>query len=271
MLASLCRWVGCPRCGSALRPSGTLSIACENAHSFDVNKRGYLTVLDGRSGIHGDTTEILEARDAFLARGHYEPIAEAVIAQLPVGEPDIADFGCGTGYYLARSLDARPGSSGLAVDASAAAVTRAVRATGQPGLVADTWADSPVLTEIADVILCVFAPRNTAEFARVLRTDGRLIVVTPGEGHLEQLRAAGRMIGIQPEKTRRLDETLSTHFALEGRTAVVAQLALSPTEVDELTRMGPSGHHAPVTTETTETTETTIVTLDVTVSSFSRH
>jgi 23S rRNA (guanine745-N1)-methyltransferase len=265
LLASLCRWVGCPRCGSTLRPSGTLSVACAHGHSFDVNKRGYLTVLDGRSGIHGDTAEILDARDAFLARGHYAPIADAIVGHLRVGALDIADFGCGTGYYLTQSLVARPNSSGLAIDASASAVARAVRATQQPGLVADTWAVSPVLTDSADVILCVFAPRNAAEFSRVLRADGRLIVVTPGERHLEQLRDAGHLIGIQPEKTRRLDETLSTHFALETRATVATELALSPAEVDELTRMGPSGHHAAAALPIAAITP---VSVDVTVSVF---
>ena len=265
MLASLCRWVGCPRCESTVRPSGTLTIACENGHSFDVNKRGFLTAIDGRSGIHGDTAEILDARDAFLARGHYEPIADALVTQLGPGVLDIADFGCGTGYYLAKALTARPGSSGIAIDASAAAVTRAARATGQPGLVADTWAASPLLTDSADVVLCVFAPRNAPEFARVLRPDGRLIVVTPGERHLEQLRAAGRMIGIQQEKTRRLDEALESHFALHDRTTVAAELALSPGEVDDLTRMGPSGHHP---TSAIRDDGATPVTLDVVVSTY---
>lgn len=269
MLASLCRWLGCPRCGSTLRPSGTLSIACENGHSFDVNKRGYLTAIDGRAGIHGDTAEILEARDAFLARGHYEPIADAVIEQLPGSGPlDVADFGCGTGYYLAQVLAARPGSVGIAIDASAAAVARAVRATAQPGLVADTWAASALLADSADVVLCVFAPRNASEFARVLRPGGRLIVVTPGERHLEQLRAAGRVIGIQPEKTRRLDEALEPHFALHSRTTVAAELTLSPGEVDDLTRMGPSGHHpAPELLDEHEVT----VSLDLRVSVFVAH
>ena len=266
MLASLCHWLECPRCGSTVRPSGALSIECEHGHSFDVNKRGFLTVLDGRSGIHGDTAEILDSRDAFLARGHYEPIAAAITTQLPEGGPlEIADFGCGTGYYLAKTLEARPGSSGIAIDASAKAVGRAVRATNQPGLVADTWATSPLRTDSADVVLCVFAPRNASEFARILRPAGRLIVATPGESHLEQLRTAGRMIGIQPEKTRRLDATLESHFALHSRTTVGAELLLSPVEVDELTRMGPTGHHASLTIAASDAS---IVTLDVTVSVF---
>lgn len=266
MLASLCRWVGCPRCRSTLRPNGPLSIACENGHSFDVNKRGFLTVLDGRAGIHGDTAEILDAREAFLARGHYAPIADAIVQRLPSGALDIADFGCGTGYYLARALDSRPGSTGLAIDASPAAVTRAVRTTGQPGLVADTWSDSPVVTDAADIVLCVFAPRNAAEFARVLRPGGRLIVVTPGERHLEQLRASGLMMGIHPEKTRRLDETLASHFELESRAAISAELVLSPAGVDELTRMGPTGHHDASTSPIEAVT--TAVSVDVTVSVF---
>jgi len=217
---------------------------CSSGHSYDANKRGFLNLVDRSRGIHGDTREILEARARFLALGHYSPIVDLVDAILPsTEEPQIVDSGCGTGYYAAELSARRPPGGLLELDVSLDAVTAAVRATGAPGLVADVWRPLPVRSARADVVLCVFAPRNVDEFARVLRDDGRLVVVTPAPAHLEQLRAQGRMIGIQADKLDHLDAALGTRFALERRRALSYTVELDEPAAADLAGMGPSGHH----------------------------
>ena len=46
----------------------------------------------------------------------------------------------------------------------------------------DVFRPFPLADGVADVVLDVFAPRNPAEFHRVLRPTGRLIVVRPPGG-----------------------------------------------------------------------------------------
>lgn len=246
-LAELASWLRCPRCLLPLDADGALSLACDAGHRYDGNKRGYLNALDARHGIVGDTAPILAARAEFLDLGHYRRIAESLTARLPQPSPDaplqLLDSGCGTGYYLARALEAAPGSQGLALDASASAVASAVRHTGAPGLVADVWRDLPVRDARVDVITCVFAPRNAAEFARMLRPDGLLVVVTPTPGHLAQLREAGRIIGMQSDKLAHLDEALGGHFDRSDRDRLEYTVSLDPHAQGLITAMGPSGHH----------------------------
>lgn len=241
----LASWLKCPHCSQPLAAHDGLVLGCANGHRFDSNRRGYLSVLDTSKGIVGDPRPVLEARARFLAHGFYEPIADAVAAALPRDRPlDILESGCGTGYYLHHVLSRSPSpSAGLAVDASQAAVMMSVAATASCGLVADAWQPSPVRNDRADVILCVFAPRNPAEFARVLRTDGTLVVVTPASDHLTELRAAGLLIGMQSHKLPKLDDALLPHFDLADRTVLHYEIALSPTAAADLTRMGPTGHH----------------------------
>jgi len=238
---------------------------CSSGHSFDANKRGFLNLVDRSKGIHGDSREILEARDRFLALGHYSPIVDLVEQGLPARDDlQIVDSGCGTGYYAAALGARRPLGGLFELDVSLDAVTLAVRATGAPGVVTDVWRPLPVRSVRADVVLCVFAPRNTDEFARVLRDDGRLVVVTPAAGHLEQLRAQGRVIGMQADKLEHLDAALGTRFALHDRRSTVYDVRLDAAAAADLAGMGPSGHHGahprPSDDETTVT-----VAIDVSV------
>ena len=217
---------------------------CSAGHSYDASKRGYLNLVDRSRGILGDTRDILDARQRFLAVGHYSPIVDLIDEVLPANAVDVVDSGCGTGYYAAALLARRPSTSLLELDVSLDAVTLAVRATGALGLVADVWRPLPVRSGRADAVLCVFAPRNAEEFSRVIRPGGVLVVVTPAPQHLEQLRERGRLIGIQPDKLEHLDDTLGLRFALQRRESLAYDVTLTPDEVDDLAGMGPSGYHA---------------------------
>lgn len=238
-------WLRCPHCSQPLEALGGLVLGCENGHRLDSNRRGYLTALSGSSGIHGDPRGLLEARARFLARGFYDPIADAVAAALPPhGSLSVVDSGTGTGFYLSHVQSSRAEAvDAIVVDVSPAAVAMSVAATASPGLVADVWQPSPIRSERADAVLCVFAPRNPAEFARVLRADGRLVVVTPASDHLRELRAAGLLLGMQEDKLARLDGSLLPHFDLAARAPVRSTVDLDPAAARDLTSMGPSGHH----------------------------
>jgi 23S rRNA (guanine745-N1)-methyltransferase len=241
----LARWLSCPRCGERLAASGRLVLVCANGHSFDINKRGYLTTLDRSAGITGDTRAILDARAAFLASGAYSPIADLVDSLVP-RQPGVAilDSGCGTGYYLHRLLHGRPDAVALALDASTDAVALTVAATGAAGLVADVWKPLPVRQGAADVVLCVFAPRNAGEFARMLAPGGRLVVVTPQHEHLHELRERGAVIGIQDDKLEKLDASLAAQFTLASRESLRYSIEVDEPGAALLAGMGPAGHHA---------------------------
>lgn len=167
----------------------------------------------------------------------------------------VLDVGCGTGYYLDGVLDALGADptgapAALGMDLSAPAVARTVRTVGQhhpeasvDGLVADVWSPLPIRDASADVILNVFAPRNAAEFHRVLRPDGLLAIVVPQDTHLQELRAEGLMLDVQPDKAALLIDGMGAYFAPEARRSVSSTMALAPADVLAAVGMGPSAHH----------------------------
>jgi 23S rRNA (guanine745-N1)-methyltransferase len=94
-----------------------------------------------------------------------------------------------------------------------------------------------------DVVLNVFAPRNGDEFHRVLKPRGALLVVTPGERHLRELRGPLGLLEIDPDKEERLDRTLSGHFVREGTDALEYTVGMSQQDVENLASMGPAARH----------------------------
>ncbi|MFF4893073.1 putative RNA methyltransferase [Micromonospora chersina] len=263
----------CPVCAEPLaeEAAGTArALRCPRRHSFDIARQGYVNLLAGRAPHTGDSAEMVAARADFLAAGHYAPVAAALAAaavrvadrvravgpparfasaDVPPGDaspyPLVVDAGAGTGWYLAAVLAALPDAVGLALDVAKPALRRAARAHPRAAAaLADTWQRLPLADRSAAVLLNVFAPRNGAEFHRVLDPAGALLVVTPAGDHLAELVDALDLLRVDPAKADRVAGSLSAHFTEESATEHRARLELSRTEVATLVGMGPSAWHA---------------------------
>lgn len=276
-LHSLSAWLRCPHCASELVPQLPLTLLCQNGHSFDANKRGFVNLLASNNRMIGDSPAMLEARAAFLDAGHFAPIlsalrAQASAVQLRDSPARVIEAGCGTGYYLSGVVDALGAETkALAMDISPHAVARAVRSTSQQcdGLVADTWRPLPIRDSAADLLMTVFAPRNLAEFSRVLAPGGALLVVVPTAEHISELRDDGRAIGIPAEKAERLAAEAESFFELSSRERVEYRINISAVEAAQLLDMGPSAHHSAAEARTeSDEPELMVVTVSVDVLTF---
>ncbi len=127
-----------------------------------------------------------------------------------------------------------------------AACRRAARAHPRLAVVAaDAWAGLPVVDAGVDVVLSVFSPRNAEEFARVLRPDGCVISVTPGPDHLDELRSAFGLLGVEDGKERRLTETFGRAGLITAEQRAVQRR--DPWTADDAVRsimMGPNAFHS---------------------------
>ncbi|WP_116048283.1 putative RNA methyltransferase [Amycolatopsis palatopharyngis] len=235
----------CSVCTEELERAGP-ALRCPRGHSFDLAKQGYVNLC--RAGVAvgtADTAEMVAARMAFLGAGHYAPLSELLATTAAGLDPELVlDAGAGTGHYLAEVLDAVPNATGLALDVSAAAIKRAARAHPRIGAVVwNLWQDWPVASGVGDLVLNVFAPRNAAEFHRVLRRDGALVVASPGQGHLAELATTLGLLEVDRDKQQRLDGTLGGHFELVDRVRRETRLELDPEQVRQAVFMGPNAHH----------------------------
>lgn len=248
MLPDVLAALRCPHCRRPLA-EGARGLRCDAGHAFDVARQGYVNFVVGRpSGLVGDDADMVAARVRVLEAGHFAPLAEALAAtaaDAPAGL--VVDVGAGTGWYLARVLDATPADAGLAVDLSRFAARRAARAHPRAAAaVADARAPLPLADGCAALVLDVFAPRNGPELRRILRDDGLLVVVTPAREHLAELRGVLGLLDVDPEKERRVADALAPHFERRSSAPVRWTLALARADVLALAGMGPSARHVGV-------------------------
>jgi 23S rRNA (guanine745-N1)-methyltransferase len=247
----------CPVCSHPLdlltAETGQGRLACPSGHSFDAARQGYFNLLVGKgTAFEADSAAMVQARADFLGNGHYGPLAHAVAAAvvplLPADGAAVLDSGTGTGHYLRALLDTAAAEgrnvAALGLDISKFALRRAARLNPEAvNLVCDIWQPLPLAEDAVDAVTVIFAPRNAAEFARVLRPSGRLVVVTPRAGHLASLAAVTGMLGIEEGKDARLAGAMGGHFDAESTSDVDVPLALTRQAAADLAFMGPAGHH----------------------------
>jgi 23S rRNA (guanine745-N1)-methyltransferase len=240
----------CPICGEPLsRTEGSLH--CRARHSFDIARHGYASLLTGARPTSGDDAPMVQARRRLLRAGTYAPVLAELVglsARPPRPPRAILDAGCGPGYYLAGMMDAWPMARGLGLDSSIYALRAAAKAHPRAGAVAcDVFEPLPVASASVDLVLDVFAPRNPAEFHRVLRPEGSLVLARPTDGHLAQLRRyVEGMIGIDPGKERRLKRALDPYFKAGSTVRAEYTVRLTPGEAADLVLMTPSARHVTV-------------------------
>nr|NLI50059.1 methyltransferase domain-containing protein [Propionibacterium sp.] len=236
--------LACPRCAGPLTLDGG-SVGCPAGHRFDVARQGYVNLANAAPPANAHTPAMLAARDRFLASGLYDRIADDVAARVAgAGAATVVEVGAGTGFYLGRVLDAVQGARGVALDVSPAAARRAARTHPRAAaIVADVWQPLPLRSGRFGAVVCVFAPRNMPEFARVLAAHGLLVVVTPTAAHLDALRARHGLLGIEDDKDERLLRSSLGLFEAIARNRLDYRVRAPGAAVRDLIAMGPNAFH----------------------------
>ena len=250
--AALLPWLDallCPHCREPFALTDR-TLRCPSGHSFDLARAWYVSLLPGSAPISGDDGDMARARDSFLSTGAYDALRGltadlAARALEGTDDPRVLDIGCGTGHYLSSVLDRVPGAQGLGVDTAPRALRFAARAHDRAAAAGwDVFSPFPLRDAGVDLVMDVFAPRNPAEFARVLRPGGRLLVVRPAAEHLAELREhVPGMVRPDPRKEERLAEALAPHFAVEDSRPLRFTVALDDAMARDLVAMTPSARH----------------------------
>ena len=214
--------------------------ACARGHSFNVARSGYINLLqpqDRRSKHPGDAAAAVAARRRLHDRGVSGPLLGAISEMMAASHGDIVlDAGCGDGFYLG-TLANEAGFDAHGVDISTHAVDAAARRY-PPGekqfewIVANADRYIPYADRTFSRIISITARMNAAEFRRVLRDDGRLLVAIPSPEDLMELRS--RMGEAGRDRVERTLETFARRFTLVERRRVTTAADLDAEAVQDI-------------------------------------
>ena len=181
----------CPLCQENLTLVES-SLKCENRHSFDLAKFGYVNLAPQIKQSANYDKENFQNRQQILEAGFYQAILEAVSDLLSNSKnaKTILDIGCGEGFYSRKLQESHSDKTFYAFDISKDSVQ--IAAKSEPNWAVNWFvgdlARLPIKDASMDILLDIFSPANYGEFKRVLKENGLLIKVIPTENHLKEIR-----------------------------------------------------------------------------------
>jgi len=242
----------CPVCNLSLKKHEKQYV-CLNNHSYDIASKGHINLLlanQKKTKDPGDSKEMMEGRKDFLNKGYYhtfsEELNEVIIANISGSNINILDVGCGEGYFLSRLKEAintkktnctfNRKINFFGVDISKAAVTNAVKRDKEINFIISSNFNLPIMSSTIDIIIRNFAPSDEEELRRVIKDNGKLVVITPGIEHLYGLK---EILYVNPRKHEE-KETTFEGFKLIQSTEVKYNIHLEDREsVKNLIEMTP--------------------------------
>lgn len=173
----------CPKCKDKLNLENK-SYVCKNRHTYDVAKKGYVNFVSNFNKTSGDSKEMVVSRTNFLSKDYYLPLAKALTDVCnKYNHKIIVDAGCGEGYY-SDYIQRKTDGIIYGFDLSKDAIINACKRNKVNQYAICSISDLPLTNGCADIVLNVFAPTFSQEYARVLNEKGILIQVSPGAKHL---------------------------------------------------------------------------------------
>ena len=202
----------CPICQENLTLVES-SLKCDNRHSFDLAKFGYVNLAPQIKQSANYDKENFQNRQQILEAGFYQAILEG-ISDLLATKPSaktVLDIGCGEGFYSRKLQEVHPEKTFYAFDISKDSVQ--IAAKSEPNWAVNWFvgdlARLPIKDASMDILLDIFSPANYGEFRRVLSKDGILIKVIPTENHLKEIR---QMVQDQLTKKDYSNQDIKEHF-----------------------------------------------------------
>lgn len=191
----------CPICNKKIMKQ-LRSFNCIQGHSFDIAREGYVNLLlpnQKHSKAPGDSKDMMESRRSFLDKFYYKGISDNVNKAIldnsnkTNNSINIADIGCGEGYYLANFINELQQMNDIQYEAYGLDISRDAIRLAAKRILDITWIvgnifSLPFKDNSMDVLLCMFSMIDFAECKRVLRKSGKLLFVTAGNDHLRQIR-----------------------------------------------------------------------------------
>lgn len=237
----------CPICQENLALVES-SLKCENRHSFDLAKFGYVNLAPQIKQSDNYDKENFQNRQQILEAGFYQAILDAVSDLLANSETSttILDIGCGEGFYSRKLQENHPEKTFYAFDISKDSVQ--IAAKSEPNWSVNWFvgdlARLPIKDASMDILLDIFSPANYGEFRRVLSKDGILIKVIPTENHLKEIRQKVQdQLANKDYSNQNIKNHFQEHFTILSNQTVSLTKTITTEQLQALLSMTPLLFH----------------------------
>ena len=237
----------CPICRENLTLLES-SLKCNNRHSFDLAKFGYVNLAPQIKQSANYDKENFQNRQQILEAGFYQAILEAVSDLLASSETSttVLDIGCGEGFYSRKLQESHPDKTFYAFDISKDSVQ--IAAKSEPNWAVNWFvgdlARLPIKDASMDILLDIFSPANYGEFRRVLSKDGILIKVIPTENHLKEIRQKVQdQLTNKDYSNQEIKNHFQEHFTILSNQTVSLTKTITSDQLQALLSMTPLLFH----------------------------
>ena len=224
----------CPVCGTAFSTYGA-SLRCANGHTFDPSRKGYVHFAPNAAPSRYDKA-LFEARRRIMRTGFYDAVIETIRHAMPKDAEVVLDAGCGDGTFT----KALQGKTTVGLDLSKDAILLAAGGGGPVLWAVGDLTAIPLRDGSVDALLNLFSPAHYAEFARVLKPDGTLLKLVPGESYLREIRALlGDRLRRETYSNEAVISRLSERFSLTDRVRIANTFPLTEEQARDFLSMTP--------------------------------
>lgn len=241
----------CPICGNRMYLKGFKSIICLNGHCFDISQRGYINLLQNQAKTQYNR-ELFKSRDIICGMGFFEPMIGRISGLISDNTRDlnrdhirVLDAGCGEGSHLVQITDDLSAKTdirfqGVGTDISKAGIKIASKNNSDIIWCVADLARLPFANKRFDVVLNILSPANYREFNRIIKDDGLLIKVVPGNCYLKELRSVFyHGTGRKPYSSDRVVEYFGSNFKIIDIQRIEYHIEIDGGNLEHLIRMTP--------------------------------
>jgi 23S rRNA (guanine745-N1)-methyltransferase len=221
------------------------SLICVKKHCFDLSKLGYINFINKNIKNIYDKNLFNNRREVFKY-GLFDKVVleiKNILLEMNLEKINILDIGCGEGYYSARLLedeDLKGKINIFGIDLSKDAVELATRYNVPANWCVADLTNIPIKNHSIDVILDILTPSNYNEFKRVLKKNGIIIKIIPGNMYLKEIRDCIKEQIINKEySSDRVKDYLDKNLILKEQRSILYDFPVNIEQVKNIAYMTP--------------------------------
>ena len=248
----------CPICQLELKEYND-SLMCENKHTFDINKKGFCSLLKKQKNFSSDiyTKELFLNRRYVLEHLLYKDVYNIIAKFINKTSKDTINiFELGSGesthsYFIKKLININNNYCVSDLSKEAIEMSSDYLKDELLPIICDAY-NLPIKNNSVDYVIDILSPFNNKEIKRILKKDGYFIKVFPERNYLKELR---KLINLKDyDKEDEVFENFAKNFEIVEIKDINYTLNLSQELSKAIIKMTPMTNNHETQTNLTEIT-----------------